>query len=40
MGDQYFAISAKLPNGSSKEDVPAMLQKMLADRFKLSVTIG
>ena len=37
MDEQEFAIAAKLPAGSTKEEVPAMLQKLLADRFKLSL---
>jgi len=37
MGEQEFAVEAKLPAGATKEQVPAMLQKLLADRFKLSV---
>ena len=36
MSEQEFAIAAKLPTGSTKEEVPAMLQSLLADRFKLS----
>jgi uncharacterized protein (TIGR03435 family) len=32
---QNFSVTAKLPAGSSKSQVPAMLQRMLADRFKL-----
>lgn len=31
-----FDIAAKLPDGASKDDVPAMLQALLADRFKLA----
>jgi uncharacterized protein (TIGR03435 family) len=30
-----FDIEATLPEGASKDDVPAMLQALLADRFKL-----
>jgi uncharacterized protein (TIGR03435 family) len=37
IGERYFAIAAKLPAGSTKEETPAMLQKLLADRFKLSL---
>jgi uncharacterized protein (TIGR03435 family) len=32
-----FDVLAKLPAGSSKKQVPEMLQTMLADRFKLTV---
>jgi uncharacterized protein (TIGR03435 family) len=32
-----FDIVAKLPEGATKEQVPAMLQALLADRFKLKV---
>jgi uncharacterized protein (TIGR03435 family) len=32
---QRFDISAKLPNGASQEQIPAMLQSLLEDRFKL-----
>ena len=37
MSEQEFAIAATLPAGSTKDEVPAMLQKLLADRFKLSL---
>src|SRR5579863_1279386 len=37
LADQNFAVSAKLPSGSNKSQVPAMLQRMLAERFKLVV---
>jgi uncharacterized protein (TIGR03435 family) len=37
MNEQFYAIAAKLPTGSAKEQIPAMLQKVLADRFKLAV---
>jgi uncharacterized protein (TIGR03435 family) len=33
----YFRVLAKLPPGSTNEDTPAMLQKLLADRFKLGL---
>jgi len=33
---QRFDISAKLPEGSSQEQVPRMLQSLLEDRFRLS----
>lgn len=36
MGSQYFELNAKLPEGASKDDVPKMLQTLLAERFKLS----
>ena len=31
-----FDIKAKLPDGAPKDDVPAMLQSLLVDRFKLA----
>jgi len=31
-----FDIAAKMPEGSSKDDVPAMLQALLIERFKLA----
>jgi uncharacterized protein (TIGR03435 family) len=34
---QAFDIVANLPEGATKEQVPAMLQKLLAERFKLQV---
>jgi uncharacterized protein (TIGR03435 family) len=34
---QRFDIVARLPEGSSKDDVPKMLQALLAERFKLVV---
>ncbi len=37
LADQTFAVMAKLPSGSNKSQVPAMLQRMLAERFKLAV---
>jgi len=33
----HFDIQAKLPEGTSKNDAPAMLQTLLAERFKLAV---
>jgi uncharacterized protein (TIGR03435 family) len=33
---ERYDIAAKLPAGASKDDVPAMLQALLADRFKLA----
>ncbi len=35
MASERFDINAKLPEGSSKEDAPAMLQALLKDRFAL-----
>jgi uncharacterized protein (TIGR03435 family) len=35
MANQRFDIAAKLPEGSSKDDGPAMLQALLKDRFAL-----
>jgi uncharacterized protein (TIGR03435 family) len=32
-----FAISAKLPDGSTPDQIPEMLQALLADRFKLEI---
>jgi len=37
MASQRFDIFAKLPDGSSKNDVPQMLQALLEDRFKLAL---
>jgi len=37
MNEQFFSVAAKLPAGSTKEQTPAMLRKLLADRFKLAV---
>ncbi len=31
-----FAISAKMPEGATRDQVPAMLQTLLAERFKLA----
>jgi len=39
MTGQAFDIVANLPEGATKDQVPAMLQKLLADRFKLQVHI-
>src|SRR5579871_3603130 len=36
MGSQRFDIQAKMPEGATKEQVPEMLQGLLAERFKLS----
>ena len=35
--DTRFDIEATMPEGATKDDAPAMLQKLLADRFKLVV---
>ena len=37
LGSQHFDIAATMPDGSTKDDAPAMLQALLADRFKLTV---
>jgi uncharacterized protein (TIGR03435 family) len=34
---QRFDILAKMPDGASKDQVPEMLQALLADRFKLTI---
>ena len=34
---ERFDILAKMPDGATKDDVPAMLQTLLAERFKLAV---
>jgi uncharacterized protein (TIGR03435 family) len=34
---ERFDIIAKVPDGTPKEQIPAMLQNLLADRFKMSV---
>ncbi len=36
MGAQRFDILAKMPEGATKDDVPQMLQALLAERFKLT----
>ena len=33
---QRFDILAKMPAGATKDDVPAMLQELLKDRFKMT----
>jgi uncharacterized protein (TIGR03435 family) len=33
----FYSVSAKIPDGSSEKQVPAMLQTMLADRFALKM---
>jgi uncharacterized protein (TIGR03435 family) len=40
IGSQRFDIAAKLPAGASHEQVPAMMQKLLQDRFKLAFHHG
>jgi uncharacterized protein (TIGR03435 family) len=37
MSGQRFDIVAKMPEGATKEQVPEMLQALLAERFKLAV---
>lgn len=37
LGSARFDIVAKLPEGSSEDQVPEMLQTLLAERFKLTV---
>ncbi len=37
ISDNLYHVHARLPAGASRADVPAMLQAMLADRFKLTV---
>ena len=37
MGAQRFDIMAKMPEGGTKEQVPQMLQALLAERFKLTI---
>jgi uncharacterized protein (TIGR03435 family) len=37
MGAQRFDIQAKMPEGATKEQVPEMLQALLAERFKLVI---
>ena len=36
LNSQRYIVSAKCPAGATREDVPAMLQALLADRFKLT----
>lgn len=36
MADQRFDIAAKFPAGATKDDVPAMLRELLAERFKMT----
>jgi uncharacterized protein (TIGR03435 family) len=35
--DQHWDIQAKMPAGANKDQVPEMLQGLLADRFKLTI---
>ena len=37
MASARFDVSAKLPDGATKDQIPAMLQALLAERFKLVV---
>src|SRR5262245_612343 len=37
MTSQRFDIAAKMPDGSSKDQIPEMLQTLLAERFKLAI---
>jgi uncharacterized protein (TIGR03435 family) len=37
LNGQRFDVVAKMPDGATKEQVPAMLQALLADRFKLTI---
>ncbi|HUP04849.1 MAG TPA: TIGR03435 family protein [Bryobacteraceae bacterium] len=37
MDGQGFDVTAKLPAGASQDQIPAMLQKLLADRFRLTL---
>jgi len=37
MNELRFDVRAKLPSGGTKEQVPAMLQTLLTERFKLAV---
>jgi uncharacterized protein (TIGR03435 family) len=39
-GSPKFDIAAKLPEGSSENQVPEMVQALLADRFKLAIHHG
>jgi len=38
LGSERFDIAAKLPDGASKDDAPAMLRALLEERFKLSAS--
>lgn len=37
LGEERFDVEATIPEGATKDNVPAMLQSLLADRFKLVV---
>jgi uncharacterized protein (TIGR03435 family) len=37
LDSQCYDVAAKLPDGASKEQIPAMLQALLADRFRMTV---
>ena len=37
LNTELYDIVAKLPEGASKDDVPAMLRNLLADRFRMKV---
>jgi len=37
LGSQHFDIAARMPEGSSKDDAPKMLQALLEDRFKVAI---
>src|SRR5438105_3703567 len=37
MSTERWEIQAKMPEGATKDDVPQMLQALLADRFKLQI---
>jgi uncharacterized protein (TIGR03435 family) len=37
LDSQRFDITAKLPEGATKEQIPAMLQNLLAERFKMTI---
>jgi len=36
LNSERYIIAAKFPSGATKDDVPAMLQNLLTDRFKLA----
>ncbi len=36
LATDHFDVVAKMPDGSTKDDAPAMLRSLLADRFKLA----
>jgi uncharacterized protein (TIGR03435 family) len=37
LDSQCYDVAAKLPDGASKEQIPAMLQALLAERFRMTV---